>query len=272
MSGVSVNRMIPESTFANRPAASDHRGQWRVTDVGIYGSTWYSDLVTWSCPVIDLLKPNKGCVVPSLAAANAATYSQTGTLITVNNGVAHNIPSDFNGQNVYLVIGSGLATTGQFGNFQLTGPNTFTCVSTVSQTTSGAVNSNTAETTIPDSMFTLPAGVLGAKGELFADLVFNGIVSGNSKVFRLKLGSDNLMSIGLTTTPKMFPAVRFNNRGDQAVNISTDWLSYTTNSASPAKYFTINTAVAQTGFVTVSSSAANEYNSLEKISVRIYPS
>jgi hypothetical protein len=125
-------------------------------------------------------------VVPALAAANAATYSQSGNVLTVNNGVAHNIPATvFNGATVYLAIGTvstGVAPTATvanfFANFQYVSATAFTCLATNSQDGTGAVNTNTSPTILLPLSKTYAAGLI----EVGRNISVLGVVSNNNSV------------------------------------------------------------------------------------------
>ena len=130
---------IPTSTFAALPPAGANGSQIYVSDIGEYGAVYTAKNGLWThAGQIEIFQRAKGWIVPSLASANAATYSQTGTTITVTS-TGHNIPAtNYDTKDVYLNMGTAATGAtippGWFSNFQRTGVNTFTCVSTVSQT------------------------------------------------------------------------------------------------------------------------------------------
>jgi hypothetical protein len=149
-------------------------GTYYISDIGVNGSLWYNNGTTLD-PIerILLQNNNKGWIVPSMLAANAATYSQSGTTLTVT-ATAHTLIAALNGADIYLVIGTvstGVAPTapvytGWFTNFTYVDANTFTCTAGNSQTGTGAVNTNLAETTITELTYTLKGGLLGLNGGL----------------------------------------------------------------------------------------------------------
>ena len=108
-----------------------------------------------------------GFVFASLAAANAATYSQSGNVITVTS-TAHNIATTINnGKNIYL-SGATITTganidAGFYSNLQVIDANTFTCVSPISQSGSGTLTTLTSATTVPVS-FLIPARSIAENG------------------------------------------------------------------------------------------------------------
>jgi hypothetical protein len=176
-------------TFANLPADAPLGAQIYVSDIGEYGAIYTGNGITWAhTGEIEIIQKGKGWLVPSLAAANAATYSQTGTTITVTS-TAHAIPDlKYNTKDVYLEMGA--ASTGAtippgwFSNFQYVSANSFTCTSTVSQTGTGAVNTNLADISIPDITSTITGGALGLNG--FTKFSYLSSSSGNGSAKRLK--------------------------------------------------------------------------------------
>jgi len=211
-------------------------------------------------------------IVPSLAAANAATYSQTGTTITVTS-VGHNLPAtDLEGGNVYLVIGSGLATTGWYTNFSRTGVDTFTCTSSVSQTTSGTVNTNNAITTITPLDYTLKGGLMGLNGII--EEITGVQVSGgaNNKVyygFGFLSGGVSTVNGTLTTQDvRCYASVQnCNSESRQAFTATTvsgfGTLDYRNK--------TVNTAADSTHNTTVSVANASEFIAIRSRLLQINP-
>jgi hypothetical protein len=154
------------ATIAERPPADYYGGRPWKCQVGSVLFT--SDGSRWTAAPTIVFNQYFGIVLPSLAAANAATYSQTGNLITVTS-TAHNIPATVhNGKRVY--IGGATVTTGAaiaaglYDDFQMVDANTFTCVSAVSQTASGTLTTQTSTFTIPTVSYTLPGGSLSENG------------------------------------------------------------------------------------------------------------
>lgn len=95
------------------------------------------------------------------AAAGTITYSQTGTTVTVTHA-AHAMTADMNGGQIYLTQSTGSLLSGWFTNFTIdpSDPlNKYTCTSTVSQSTSGNLGTNTAETVLPFS-YTVPSSLI----------------------------------------------------------------------------------------------------------------
>lgn len=262
-------------TWATKPAASAFVGQAFISDVGVNGSTWYSNGTTWihEAPIVIRTK-GQGWLVPSLITGDAATYSQTGTTITVTS-TGHAIPNTtFNGYNVYLAIASGNATAGWFTNFTYVDANTFTCTSTVSQSTSGGITTNTAETTVTELSSTIPGGLLGLNGSIRAHLLTENISSGNSKTLRVKLGSSAFMGVSLTTTISNSRIINIYNRGSQSAQVSCGAVNNTGTGNSNGANTTgsIDTSTGQVLSVSLQNSAASEYVAVAGYAAEVMPS
>jgi len=99
------------------------------------------------------------------SAAGTITYSQTGTTVTITH-TAHGMTTDFNGGEIYLTQSTGALLSGWFTNWTYVDVDTYTCVSTVSQSTSGNLGTNTAETVFPYS-YTVPTSLLSTMVVMF---------------------------------------------------------------------------------------------------------
>lgn len=129
-----------------------------------------------------------------------ATYSQTGTTVTVT-WASHGLSAyEFNGASVYLVQNTGSLSSGWFTDFTYVDADTFTVTSVVSQTTSGNLGTNTAETDIPVG-FTFPAttGFVEVGDLLSFSGLFRHKNSITNKTAKLYLGSI-LVSTSTQTT------------------------------------------------------------------------
>jgi hypothetical protein len=166
------------STWAAQPLSSDYPLDTFlcITDIGEYGAVYHNTLSGWK-PIgtIEIIQKGKGWIVPSLAPSDTSTYSQSGTLITVT-ASGHNIPAtNYDTKDVYLDFGTpstgAQLTSGWYSNFQRITLNTFSCVSAVSQTGTGIVKTNLAAITIPETISTIPGGVLGLNGCVFYSIL-----------------------------------------------------------------------------------------------------
>jgi hypothetical protein len=115
-----------------------------------------------------------------------ATYSQTGTTVTVT-WAAHGLTADKNAAQVYLTQSTGALLTGWFTNFTYVDANTFTCVSTVSQSTSGNLGANVTAMTLATHV--VPAGGLGPNGTVFYMASASHKSSANVKTLETKYGA-----------------------------------------------------------------------------------
>lgn len=182
------------STWANRGAAGAAGTQIYILDAGENGALFVSDGIEFThTGEIEILQRGKGWIVPSLLSANAATYSQSGNVITVSS-LAHHIPDvSYNTKDVYLNMGTAATGAtippGWFSDFQYVNNNTFTCVSSVSQTGTGAVNTNLAETFITDLTGTIKGGLLGLNGKTIFSYLLSNYTSANNKIVRFNFGS-----------------------------------------------------------------------------------
>jgi len=223
-------------------------------------------------PVI-LYKNAAGWLVPSLAAANAATYTQTANTITVTS-TGHNITAVQNGKSVYLVIGSGLATTGWFSNFTYVDANTFTCTSTISQSTSGAVNTNTSITTINATDYILRGNSIGKNGAFEVRTLASMFGSTNAKTITSVFGGSNINILAHAGSVVSSANRRMiTNRNDESKQVSYNINLYDNvgGSTSALSYFTINTTIDQTITQKLTVATASEFVALEHVMIMLYP-
>ncbi len=200
--GALAGGYIARDTFANivaNYAASSFSGkQAFATDMGLRGCPVYSNGTTWRrlFSIADYAGVQKALFI----GGSGATYSQTGTTVTVT-WTAHGLTAyEFNGAWAYLVQSTGALLTGWFTNFTYVDANTFTVTSIVSQSTSGNLGTNTSETDLPIG-FTFPS-TTGAV-EVNDLLSFSGLIrnknSGNAKTMKLYIGA-NLVATSAQTT------------------------------------------------------------------------
>jgi len=133
-----------------------------------------------------------------LIGGSGGTYSQTGTTITVT--LAHTITADQNTAGVHLTIGTGAALTGWFTNFTYVDATTFTVTSTVSQSTSGNLSGNTAETFVPFAPV-IPTDMLGYFGDIISmSNVLLSTASAGTKTWRAYINGSILTGTATQTT------------------------------------------------------------------------
>jgi hypothetical protein len=260
---------IPTSTFATLPTAPAVGSQIYVTDVGEYGAVYTAKNGAWThTGEIEVIQKAKGWLVPSLAAANAATYSQTGTTITVTS-TGHNIPDVvYNSKDVYLNMGTAatgaIIPPGWFSNFTYVSADSFTCTSTVSQTGTGAVNTNIAETVVGDLNATILGGALGLNGKLSFSFLSSNNNSGNNKTVRFNFATNPINYNNTTVLFRSLKSEPISNRNNQSSQV----LEY---GGAPYVY-AVDTSVDFTcGFALVCA-AANDYVAIHSASFYISPS
>ena len=251
-------------TWVTKPTPAEFGvGLVRFSDVGEDGSLWYCDGLEYILVSKAGLYSAIGYIVPSLASADAAIYSQSGKIISVDNGIAHNIPATtYNGINVYLAFTSGLATSGWFTNFQRTGANTFTCESTVSQSTSGNVASNTAQTLIPVSC-ELPGNALGTK-RIAINTNHSNNNSAGSKATRFYANGSAIPLFLAASTTALFANINNQQWFNRADSLSKQFNTY--GGAS-----TVDTASSITFAIAISCVAANDFICLEMATMELVP-
>lgn len=264
-------------TWATKPDASMYTGRAWISDIGVAGSLWYSDGTTWNhvAPII-LHNTYYGLVFASMAAANAATYSQSGTTVTVT-CTGHNIPASLhNGKSIYLVPGTPVTgsqlATGFYTNFTYVDANTFTCTSTVSQTGTGAINTNTSASpvgiTIP-----IPGGLLGPNGWIDVYTLHQCNASAGTKRMPISYGSfsfKNISPISTTLTLQMINRMQNVNNTAKQVCFSTIVPAYTGASVGNPARGTEDTTVTQNITATCTLSSPLDYVSLDHLTITLY--
>jgi len=200
--GTLAGGFIARDTYANIVAnyeASSFSGkQAFATDMGVRGCPVYSNGTNWRrlFSTADYAGVQKALFI----GGSGATYSQTGTTVTVT-WTAHGFSAyEFNGAWAYLVQSTGDLLTGWFTNFVYVNANTFTVTSTVSQSTSGNLGTNTAETDLPIG-YTFPSteGSVEANDLISFSALIRNKNSGNAKTLKLYIGT-NLIATNSQTT------------------------------------------------------------------------
>lgn len=271
--------IIPAFTWATLPLASVFGiGKVFISDVGTTGSIWWSNGTLWQPDNrVLLFEENTGFIVPALAAANAATYSQTLTTVTVTSA-AHNIPTAIhNGKNCNLVNNSvltGVAPTGYSGNwftnFQYVDANTFTVTATNSQTATGTLATTTTAQTLPIS-FILKGGVMGLSGKIDAYILQSHNNSAGGKYVRLHFGGTEWFKTNGTTNISLSAYRWLKNRGvtnAQAGAVSTA-MTFGAGSSTDNVRLAINTAADVTHTFVMTAPAANDYVALDQLSMSL---
>ncbi|KJV08074.1 hypothetical protein [Methylocucumis oryzae] len=180
----------PSDIWANRAAlAAFGAGIYRFTDIGTTGSLWYYDGATWlQVGSIPLMSKSEGYIVASLTGA---TYSQTGTTITVTLA-NHRLTSALNGRLIYLT-GTGGILSGWY-KFTFVSTSQFTCYWPVEQSITGNISNSSGEYVFDIANVALPSGFFSNRTvEIRARFRYeNGAVS--TKNPRLYLNSTLLLT------------------------------------------------------------------------------
>ena len=201
---VEISGFVARDTYlnivANYPPANYVGKQAFATDLGSQGrgSPVVSNGLNWRR--LFAQADFAGTLKHLIIGGSGATYSQTGTTVTVT-WTSHGLSAyEFKGASVYLVQSTGGLLSGWFTGFTYVDANTFTVTSAISQSTSGVLGTNTAETDIPVG-FTFPStpGFVEV-GDLLA---FSGLIrnksSVNTKTAKLYVGA-NLVATSAQTT------------------------------------------------------------------------
>lgn len=198
LAGGYIARGTYANIVANYPAANYSGKKAYATDMGLRGCPVHSNGTNWRriFGIADYAGIQKALFI----GGSGATYSQTGTTVTVT-WTAHGFSAyEFNGAWAYLVQSTGALLTGWFTNFVYVDPNSFQLTSSVSQSTSGNLGTNTAETDLPIG-YTFPSTT--GFFEINDLLSFSGLIrnknSGNAKTMKLYIGS-NLVATSAQTT------------------------------------------------------------------------
>ena len=228
------------------------------------GLSWAQASELAKSPYVEL-KNAGGYIVPAHQAANAATWSQSGTVVTVTS-TAHTIPATtYDGYKVYF---SSATTTGMplaaglYENFTRTGTGTytFTVPATLSQTATGTATTNTTETVIPDLTSAMPANTMGATSKLKYTVASSNNNNGGTKTVKLYVSTAVLGTI--TTTTAIFGNMATDywfNRNSLAKNVVQSTGASTT----------IDMGAAQDITVSVTNSAADQFVAVDSVIVEL---
>lgn len=255
------------TTWAAKP--SNYVGRARITDVGFRGSDWYSDGTQWSHDgPVTLFQDGTGWIVPSMLAANASTFSQTGVTVTVTSAAHGFTAADHNGRKIYLIL-AGVGTW--CSNFTYVSSSSFTCTSPTSQTTSGAITTNLSETIITDTVKTINGGLLGNSGILQLQTAVQNNNSANNKRLRAYIGASMFIDalVSTTTISPIFKTVRNTAFNKQTATPATQVFDAATTSIAQ---YSIDTSANFDFKMAISIGSANDYAYFNNILLLGYPS
>lgn len=258
-------RVAASYTWATKPAAVSvptYTEIW-VTDIAQTPVKMFSDGTTWQADTpIELSTISRTAILHSFLAANASIYSQTGTLVTVTSA-AHLLHNGLDGADIYLHPATGAAAEGTYSNFTYINANSFSCTSTVSQTTSGTLTSKASINQIlPSYNVTLRGGLMGAFGQIEEIAVLEAAGSGAKNYygfgFDTTFGTCNTQISGASKATRVISNI--SNRGVEnkqliIVNVSSG-LGF--GAAAPI-YYTRDTSADMLLETVASVSSANEW-------------
>ena len=196
---------------ANYPAASYVGGIARASDLGKAGVEVISSGSNWIVSggtfvnILNTMASVKYIVINS----SGLTYSQSGTTVTVT-ATGHGFTAATNnGASIYLTQSTGALVSGWFTNLTYVDANTFTCTSTVSQTTSGNLGANSAETFMPTFM-AMPDGLF-VDGTLYqSQISYMCKSTAGNKTVRTYFGSYGPSNSAVKTTGSFFDLLSSN--------------------------------------------------------------
>lgn len=257
---------IPSFTWAEKP--SNYVGWARITDVGFRGSDWYGDGTKWSHDgLISQSQKGTGWIVHSMLAANASTYSKSGTTVTVTSA-AHGLTANYNGQSIYQILdGVGEWLTG----FTYISANSYSATSATSATVSGVVNSNTAEVIITDLTITVKGALLGNSGILVPSGQLVGSTGAVNKTFKMYLDTSAFIA-GVITTFAINPYNKPLRNLSATKQICSNNTQLTEIGGSTINYYAVNTGIDRDIKSSVTIASANEFLSVANQLIQVYPS
>lgn len=207
-----------------------------------------------------------------MLGGSGATYSQTGTTVTVTLTAHGFLAATDNGASIYLTQNTGALVSGWFTNLTYVDANTFTCTSTVSQSTSGNLGTQTTEITV--DAFTIPGNLLGPAGELNGWVMTQANASNaNAKRVRLRLNGTAVFTPNASNTVTAQSPFRLQNQGDPAKQIGypTDSTSQVGGTSSAAQPYTINTRLDMAATVTMQVATATDWLKLYGYMIEAVP-
>lgn len=207
-----------------------------------------------------------------LLGGSGATYSQATTTVTVTL-TAHGLTAAAdNGSSVYLTQSTGALVSGWFTNLTYVDANTFTVTSTVSQSTSGNLGTQTGEITV--DTLTLKGRTLGPHGELNGWFLFGaGANNANAKTLRLKFGGSTVLNPSLASTLTIQSLFRLQNRGVAAKQIGYATSSTGQNGSTSAGLnpYTVDTDADVTVLITMQLATATDHMKLAGYMIEAVP-
>lgn len=194
-----------------------------------------------------------------LLGGSGATYSQTGTTVTVTL-TSHGLTAAADdGSSIYLTQSTGALLSGWFTNLTYVNANSFTVTSTVSQSTSGNLGTQTGEITV--ETLTLPANALGLNGELTGWFLLGaGANNANAKTLRLKFGGSTVLNPSLASTLTIQSLFRLQNRGvaNKQIGYATSSTGQNGSTSAGLNPYTVDTSADVTVLITMQLATATD--------------
>lgn len=190
---------------------------------------------------------------------NAATYSQTATTVTVTQTAHGFTAAADDGSSIYLTQSTGALVSGWFTNFTYLTANTFSVTSTVSQSTSGNLGTNTAEITV--DTITLKEKLMGISGEVNGWLQATASANNaNAKTLRLKFGGQTVLNPSIASTLSIQTPFRLQNRGvtNKQAGYATSSTGQNGSTSAAINYYTVDTQADVTVLITMQLATATD--------------
>jgi hypothetical protein len=274
---------IPSYTWSTKPAASSFLGQALFSDIGINGSVWYSNGTKWvhESPIviaqsgIIIMIPSSGSIgdngALTLTTALPATYSVGAYMYFPANAISAGSSAGL----YYVVMSS--TTVGTIYNNTYSGgqPSIPTDLVAFSTTGPGAYTQSTGvEVTLVS--FTVPGGVLGINGKLDFESIVENNNSGDSKSYKVKFDSVDLVAQSTTTSLGGRYMATISNAGieNKQRTMSGATTASLTGTASVGASFqntTVDTSQNVTASITGSLAVATNYCMVRAFSAEVLP-
>jgi hypothetical protein len=261
--------IIPQYQYLyERPSAQ----AFGIGQCQVNGIEYYSNGLYWLGGVSILGQGAAGWIVPALAAADAATYTKSGTTLTVTSTGHLMTAAVNNNRNVYLGLSGGTETTGWFSNFTYVDANTFTCTSSTSSTDSGTVLTNASAAKLLPVSITVPANTMGTNGRVRVSYVAAHNNSAGTKISRIRFGSSDASLVTTTTTLSVGVCKNIANRN--ATNKQVMEMAYSTgtgtNAAAPTN-LTVDTTADVAITFSIQLNTANDWQQIESYMIEVIP-
>lgn len=265
-------------TWAAKPDASAvSAGQSViVSDVGISGyEQFVSDGALWlpvSGSLVLAQSSTNVSIIEPAATFTSLSYGNNGGKVQFTSAGVHSLTtSPAVGKNVHVTWTSGTGTTGLYKVLSVDSTTTLT-IDLAHASGLGTPTVKVLNNVVTLATATIPAGLLGANGQLEVETLWSFTNSANNKVTKLLFGTLDLNTLTVTTNATMQNRNRIANRASEAVQIG--FTPYTASgdgqSTSALSAGTEDTSAAVTLTWSGTPAAANEYIAVESFLVIAY--